>query len=129
MSKKILKFDNVEVNKETFHASKQSVDLNLVNMYQILIPDKFEHGDNSFKYFIGYKDVNIIRLLCILTSNEWIYIYIYIYIKYFDNGGKNVSFMIKDDSVSIKYDEIWNKTKKTLSMKNFIACVFIMKNK
>ena len=66
-----------------------------------------------------------------LTSNEWIYIYIYIYIyiKYFDNGGKNMSFMIKDHSVSIKYNEIWNKIKKTLSMRNFTACVFIMKNK
>ena len=34
-----------------------------------------------------------------------------------------------DHSVSIKYNEIWNKIKKTLSMKNFTAFVFIMKNK
>ena len=25
------------------------------------------------------------------------------YIKYFDNGGKNMSFMIEDDSVPAKY--------------------------
>ena len=127
MSKKILKFDNVEVNKEKCHASKQPIDLNLVNVYQILISDKFEHGDKGFKYFIGYKDDNIIRLLCIILPQ--MNGYIYIYIKYFDNGGKNMSFMIKDHSVSIKYNEIWNKIKKTLSMKNFTACVFIMKNK
>ena len=127
MSKKILKFDNVEVNKEKCHACKQPIDLNLVNVYQILISDKFEPGDKGFKYFIGYKDDNIIRLLCIILPQ--MNGYIYIYIKYFDNGGKNMSFMIKDHSKSIKYNEIWNKIKKTLSMKNFTACVFIMKNK
>ena len=28
------------------------------------------------------------------------------YIKYFDNGGKNMSYVIEDDSVLIKYNEI-----------------------
>ena len=35
------------------------------------------------------------------------------YIKYFKNGGKNMSFVIKDDVL----DEIWNKIKKTLNVK------------
>ena len=39
------------------------------------------------------------------------------YIKYFENGGKNMSFMIKDDSVLTKYNEIWNKIKKTVKHK------------
>ena len=39
------------------------------------------------------------------------------YIKYFDNGGKNTPFMIEDDSVLVKYNEIWNKIKKTLNIK------------
>ena len=38
------------------------------------------------------------------------------YIKYFENGGKNMSFTIKDNSVLVKYNEIWNKIKKTLSI-------------
>ena len=33
------------------------------------------------------------------------------YIKYFDNGGKNMSFMIKNDMVLIKYNKIWDKIK------------------
>ena len=49
------------------------------------------------------------------------------HIKYFDNEGKNMSFMIEDDSVLIKYNEISNKIKKTLNI-NFIACLFMMKN-
>ena len=37
------------------------------------------------------------------------------YIKYIKNGGKTMYFMIKDDSVLAKYNEIWNKTEKTLN--------------
>ena len=39
------------------------------------------------------------------------------YIKYFENGGKNMSFTIEDDSVLAKYNEIWNNVKKTLKIK------------
>ena len=31
------------------------------------------------------------------------------YIKYFENGGKNMSFKIVEESVYLKYAEIWNK--------------------
>ena len=36
------------------------------------------------------------------------------WIKYFKNGGKNVSFKIEDYSVYLKYNEIWNKIKELL---------------
>ena len=39
------------------------------------------------------------------------------YIKYFKNGGKNMSFLIEDDSVLNKYNEIWEKIKEKLSIK------------
>ena len=39
------------------------------------------------------------------------------YIKYFDNGGKNMSFKIEDDNVLVKYYKIWNKTKKNAKHK------------
>ena len=37
--------------------------------------------------------------------------------KHFKNGGTNMSFVIKDDDVSNKYNDIWNKIRKTLSIK------------
>ena len=38
------------------------------------------------------------------------------YIKHFDNGGKNMSFQIEDESVYLKYTEIWKeKFKKSLN--------------
>ena len=39
------------------------------------------------------------------------------YIKYFENGGKNMSFVIKDDDMVDKCNEIWDKIKETLSIK------------
>ena len=34
-----------------------------------------------------------------------------IWIKYFENGGKDMSFKIEDDEVYLKYNKIWNKIK------------------
>ena len=39
------------------------------------------------------------------------------YIKYFKSGGKNMFFMVKDDSVLNKYKEIWDKIKEKLNIK------------
>ena len=39
------------------------------------------------------------------------------YIKYFENGGKKMSFIIKDNDVLDKYNEIWGKIKNTLNIK------------
>ena len=39
------------------------------------------------------------------------------YIKYFENGGKNMSFLIKDDEVWEKYEELWDKIKNKLNIK------------
>ena len=39
------------------------------------------------------------------------------YIKYFKNGGKNLSFAIKDDMCLNKYNEIWDKIKDKLNIK------------
>ena len=75
------------------------------------MPDKFKHSDGGFKYFIGYKEGEIVKLLCIILSQMTGYI------KYFENRGKNMSFVIKDDDVLDKYNEIWDKIKETLSIK------------
>ena len=38
-------------------------------------------------------------------------------IKYFENGGKNMSLTIKDDKVWNKYDKIWDVIKDNLGIK------------
>ena len=49
------------------------------------------------------------------------------YIKYFDCGGKNMSFKIEGESVYLKHTEIWNKTKGLLNAK-FHCQLFMMTN-
>ena len=39
------------------------------------------------------------------------------YIKYFENGDKNMSFLIKDDKVWDKFDKIWDVIKDKLGIK------------
>ena len=39
------------------------------------------------------------------------------YIKYFDDGGKNMSFVTDDEEVYKKYNEIWEVVRKLLKLK------------
>ena len=58
MSEKTLKFDNVRVNKKEFYKCKQPIDLDLVNVYQIVVSNKFKHSDGSFKFYWLYRRRN-----------------------------------------------------------------------
>ena len=91
MNEKTLKFENIRVNKEEFHRSKETNDLMSVNVDQIVISDKFKHSDEGFKYFIGYQEGEIVKPLCIILPQ------MSGYIKCFENVSKNMSFLIKDD--------------------------------
>ena len=98
------------INKKEFHKSKQPVDLASVNVDQIVISGKFKHSDEDFKYFIGYKKGEIVKPLCIILPQ------MNGYIKYFENGSKNMSFLIKDDDVLYKYNKIGDKVKEKLNI-------------
>ena len=102
MNEETLKFSNIRLDKKEFHKSKQPIELMLVNVDQIVVSDKFKHNNEGFKYFIGYQEGEIVKPLCIILPQ------MSGYIKYFENGGKNMSFLIKDDEVWGKYDEIWD---------------------
>ena len=66
MSEKTLKFKNIRVNKKEFHKFKQPIDLDLVNADQTVVSDKFKDSDDAFKYFIGYKECEIVKPLCVI---------------------------------------------------------------
>ena len=110
-SEKTLKFDNMRLNKTEFHKSKQPINLDLTNIDQIVVSHKLKDSDGGFKYFIDDKEGEIVKPLCIILPQKKGYI------KYFENGGKNMSFVIKDDDVLDKYNEIWDKIKETLGIK------------
>ena len=111
MTKKALKFNNIRVNKKKFHMSKKPIVLMSVNIEQIVVSDKFNHINNGSRYFIGYQEGEIVKPLCIILPQ------MSGYIKYFENGGKNMSFLIKDDEVWEKYEQIWDVIKNKLKIK------------
>ena len=78
---------------------------------QIVVSDKFKHNNENFKYFIGYREGEIVKPLCIILPQ------MSGYIKYFENGGKKMSFLIKDDEVLEKYEQIWDVIKNKLDIK------------
>ena len=109
MNEKTLKFNDIILNKKEFHRSKEPIDLFSVNVDQIVVSDKFKHNNEGFKYFIGYYD-GLVKPLCIILPQ------MSGYIKYFENGGKNMSFLIKDNKVWNKYDKLWEVIKDKLGI-------------
>ena len=97
-------FDNIIVNKKEFHKSKQPINFDLANVDQIVYLANLRIV--IIKYFI-----ETVKPLCIILPQ------MSGYIKYFENSGKNMSFMIKNDDVLDKYNEIWDKIKNTLNIK------------
>ena len=111
MSEKTLKFYNIRVNNKEFHKSKQPIDLMSVNLDQTVISDKFKHSDEGFKYFIGYQEGEVVKPLCIILPQ------MSGCIKYFENGGKNMSFLLKIITCGKKYEKIQDVTKNKLGIK------------
>ena len=49
------------------------------------------------------------------------------YIKYFENGGKNMSFLIKDNELWEKYETSWDVIKNKLSIKFYSKPIYDQK--
>ena len=105
------KTHDIILNKEESQRSKEPINLFSVNIDQIVVSDKFKHNKKVFRHFIGYPEDEIVKPLCIILPQ------MSGYIKYFENGGKNMSFFIKDDEVWDKYDKIWDVIKNKLNIK------------
>ena len=86
MTRKTLKFNNIKANKKKFHMSKKAIDLMSANMDWIVISDKFNHNNYSFKYFTGYQKGEIVKPLCIILPQ------MNGYIKYFEYEAQTVLF-------------------------------------
>ena len=82
-----------------------------VDFDQILVSYKFKHNGEGFKYYICSLEGEIVKSLCIILPQ------MSGYLKYFENGGKNMSFLIKDDKVWGKFDNICDVSKDKLGIK------------
>ena len=112
MSSQKIKFGDKEVDKKEFYSSKKAILLDSVNLSKIVVLSRWKLNDTTYKYFCGYLNNDVIKPLCVILPQ------MNGYIKYFDNGGKNMSFVTDDKEVIYdEYDEIWNVVKGLLKLK------------
>ena len=111
MSSKKIKFGDKEVNKKEFYSSKQAIPLDSVDLDKIVVSNKWKITDTTYKYLCGYLNNDTIQPLCVILPQ------MNGYIKYFDDGGKNMSFVTDDEEVYKKYNEIWEVVRKLLKLK------------
>ena len=111
MSSQKIKFGNKELDKKKFYSSKEAILLDSVDLSKIVVSSKWKLNDITYKYFCGYLNNDVIKPLCVILSQ------MNGYIKYFDDSGKNLSFVTDDEKVFEKYNQIWNVVKGLLKLK------------
>ena len=111
MSSRKIKFEDKEVDKKEFCSSKEAISLDSIDLSKIVVSNKWKINDTTYKYSCGYLNNYVIQPLCVILPQMTGYI------KYFDDGGKNMSFVTDDEEVYEKYNEIWEVVRKLLKVK------------
>ena len=112
-----IKFGDKEVNKKEFYSSKEAIFLDSVDLSKIIVSRKWKINDTKYKYFCRYLNNGVIQPLCVILPQ------MRGYTKYFDDGGKNMSFVTDDKEVYKTYNEIWEVVRKLLKLKFTVSPV------
>ena len=83
-------FGDIEVTKNECYESKKDIKLKDVDVGKIVTSNKVKGNNEVVKYFIGYMEDFVSPLCLILPQMS-------VWIKYFENGGKNMSFKVDED--------------------------------
>ena len=103
MSGKNINFKDKKIRKSTFYKNKTINNIEDIDVNNLLVSKKESYGHkNSFKYFIGYNDNDIIRPLCIRLPQMTGYARKF-------NENATVSFVVKDKQRFKNYNRIWKK--------------------
>ena len=90
MSGKNINFNDKKIKKSIFYKNKAINNIEDIDVNNILVSKKEPYGNkNSFKYFIGYNNNDVIRPLCIRLLQ------ITGYARKFDENA-TMSFIVKD---------------------------------
>ena len=111
MSSQKIKLEIKKLIKKKIYSSKETILLDSVDLSKTVVSSRWKLNDTTYKYFGGYLNNDVIQPLCVILLQ------MSRYIKYFDNGGKNMSFVTDDKKVYEKYDGIWNVVKGLLKLK------------
>ena len=105
MSGKNINFRDKKVKKSDFYKNKKVNRIDDTDVNKILISKKEPYDTkNSFKYFIGYNDNDVIRPLCIRLPQMTGYA------RKFDETAM-MSFRVKNKQLLKGYNKIWEKLK------------------
>ena len=105
-----IKFGDKEINKKEFYSSKQAISLDSVDLDKIVVSNKYKINNTTYKHICGYLNNDTIQpLRVILPQMDG-------YIKYFDDDGKNMSFVTDDQKIYEKYHEIWEVIRNLLKI-------------
>ena len=110
MSLKKIKFGDREVDKKKIYSSKQAISLDSADLSKIVVSKKWKINDTTYKHICGYLNNDTIQSLCVILPQ------MDGYIKYFDDGGKNMSFVTDDEKIYEKYNEIWEVIRNLLKV-------------
>ena len=122
----ITNFDDKKIKISDFYKNKNKKIFNIdyIDVNKILVSKKEQYGkNNSFKYFIGYNDNDIIRPLFVKLPQTTSYIN-----KFKDKKTKittTTSLMIKDKQLFKNYNKIWEKIE-SLMRKKFDSKPFLV---
>ena len=103
MSGKSINFNDKKTEKRDFCKNKKIFNIDDIDVNKILVSKKEPYGTkNSFKYFIGYNDNDVIRPLCLRLSQMTGYIK-----KFMENIIK--CLRVKDEQLLKNYNKKWKK--------------------
>ena len=112
MNERSIKFKDKKIKKSDFYnKNKKIFNINDIDVNKMLVSKKETYGKyNSFKYFIGYNDNDVIRplYLFILQTTG--------YINKFDKNKISMSLAIKDIQLLKNYNKIWKKKEKLMKI-------------
>ena len=110
MSRKNINFSNKKIKRSDFDKNKKVTRMDDIDVNTILVSKEEPCGKkNSFKYFIGYNDNDVIRPLCIKLPQMTGYV------RKFE-GNTTMSFKISNKQLLKKYNKIWKRVEKLLKI-------------
>ena len=109
MSKKSINFDDKKIKKSEFYKNKKTNSIDDIDVNKILVSQKKPYGTkNSFKYFIGYNDIDVIRPLCVRLPQMTGYDRRF-------NGNATISFKASNKQLLKNYNKIWKTIEKLIN--------------
>ena len=97
--------------KKYFIRQNKPFQLDSADLDKIVVSSKLKINETTYKHLYGYLNNDVIQPLCVTLPQ------MNGYIKYFDNGGKNMTFVTDNEKVYDKYNKIWEVIRKLLKVK------------